>query len=193
MPVRPSRPLPTPPRPSASAALFFVASSASSWVVLPPRKTSLRSRVVPAEAQATAMATAFAPPSCLPTLPTVPSSSRRLAPCTPLATLLQLAPPAFIKLPPFAPAEPPPLPPFLPTHARPSLAPTRRVVGRLKCGDSKRRLHVRGCQGAECSGCPTAQKIFASVGQKHQYRAGDTLIEQGKPSDQCYYILKVSL
>jgi len=31
------------------------------------------------------------------------------------------------------------------------------------------------------------------VGQKHQYRAGDTLIEQGKPSDQCYYILKVRL
>ena len=52
---------------------------------------------------------------------------------------------------------------------------------------------MRGCQGAECGGHPTAQKIFASVGQKHQYRAGDTLIEQGKPSDQCYYILKVRL
>ena len=46
---------------------------------------------------------------------------------------------------------------------------------------------------AECGRRPTAQKIFASVGQKHQYRAGDTLIEQGKPSDQCYYILKVRL
>jgi len=34
------------------------------------------------------------------------------------------------------------------------------------------------------------EKIFASVGQKYQYRAGDMLIEQGKPSDQCYYILK---
>ena len=49
---------------------------------------------------------------------------------------------------------------------------------------------MRGCQGAECGRRRTAQKIFASVGQKHQYRAGDTLIEQGKPSDQCYYILK---
>ena len=46
---------------------------------------------------------------------------------------------------------------------------------------------------AECGRRPIAQKIFASVGQKHQYRAGDTLIEQGKPSDQCYYILKVRL
>ena len=51
------------------------------------------------------------------------------------------------------------------------------------------------CAGAkaECGRRTTAQKIFASVGQKHQYRAGDTLIEQGKPSDQCYYILKVGL
>ena len=106
--------------------------------------------------------------------------------------LLELAPRPFIKLPPFAPAEPP-LPPSLPTHARPSLAPTRRAVGRVEGGDGKPRLHVRGCQGAECGRRPTAQKIFASVGQKHQYRAGDTLIEQGKPSDQCYYILKVRL
>ena len=63
----------------------------------------------------------------------------------------------------------------------------------MEGGDGKPRLHVRGCQGAERGGRPTAQKIFASVGQKHQYRAGDTLIEQGKPSDQCYYILKVRL
>ena len=115
-----------------------------------------------------------------------------MAPCIPLATLLELAPRPFIKLPPFAPAEPP-LPPFLPTHACPSLAPTRRAVGRVEGGDGKPRLHVRGCQGAECGRRRTAQKIFASVGQKHQYRAGDTLIEQGKPSDQCYYILKVRL
>ena len=63
----------------------------------------------------------------------------------------------------------------------------------MEGGDGKRSLHVRGCQGAECGGRPIAQKIFASVGQKYQYRAGDMLIEQGKPSDQCYYILKVSL
>ena len=62
----------------------------------------------------------------------------------------------------------------------------------MEGGDGKPRLHVRGCQG-ERGGHPTAQKIFASVGQKHQYRAGDMLIEQGKPSDQCYYILKVRL
>ena len=101
--------------------------------------------------------------------------------------------PSFHQAPAFRPCRTSPLPPFLPTHARPSLAPTRRAVGRVEGGDGKPRLHVRGCQGAECGRRATAQKIFASVGQKHQYRAGDTLIEQGKPSDQCYYILKVRL
>jgi len=34
------------------------------------------------------------------------------------------------------------------------------------------------------------EKIFASVGKKEQFKAGETLIEEAKASDQCYYILK---
>ena len=129
-----------------------------------------------------------------------PEILKEVAPHTPLPTH---APPYARPRTHALPTHAPPYPraslstPLLtPPHARTPLSGTGEG-GKKPCGRPSAG-YTCGCTREPCAGGrvaergwpPTAQKIFASVGKKEQFKAGETLIEEAKASDQCYYILK---